>query len=82
MSDYDFSGLTPAQADILTRKGWEPRSGKQPNPLAMRKLIERGLVVARPVQVLRTTVTAYDVPAAVHAAWCAWRGEREGARAP
>ena len=80
MSGYDFSGLTAAQADILTRKGWEPRSGKQPNPLAMRKLIDRGLVVARPVQVLRATVTAYDVPAAVHVAWRAWCSEREGAK--
>lgn len=44
----------------------------------VRKLVERGLVVERPVQVLRATVTAYDVPIAVHAAWCEHCSKQHG----
>jgi hypothetical protein len=44
----------------------------------MRKLIERGLVVERKMDLatlpgaIPVTITEYEVPLPVHAAWCAW----------
>lgn len=83
MSGYDFSGLTTAQQELLTFQGWEPGSKllPKPRPQTVRKLLERGLVVERPVQFMGITIKAYDVPLETHMAWCAWCSEREGAKA-
>lgn len=69
---YDFSGLTLTQQWLLTYQGWEPGSKlmKQPRPQSVRKLIERGLVVERPVIFMGIRIKAYDVPLPVHMAWC------------
>jgi hypothetical protein len=70
---HDFSGLTRAQKELLTFQGWEPgpKSRRQPLPQTVAKLIQRGLIVARKVDIMGVTIKAYDVPIHVHAAWCA-----------
>lgn len=80
---FDFSGLTPAQQELLTFQGWEPGTRmRQPRPQTVRKLLERGLVVERPMQFMGVAIKAYDVPIPIHMAWCAWCSEQERARAP
>lgn len=72
MSDFDFRGLTPAQHAVLSLAGWTIGCGRsQPQPRTMRRLIERGLVVAYDVADRGAIVTEYLVPVAVHIAWCA-----------
>lgn len=72
MSAFDFTGLTPAQQALLTYDGWHVGSKliRQPQPRTVRRLLERGLVVPRDTVFLGVRITEYDVPAAVHAAWC------------
>lgn len=80
MSAYDFSGLTTAQAELLSFQGWTPGCGrKQPRPNTVHKLIERQLVEVRDVKVLHATVKAYDVPIPVHMALCAHCAGKGGA---
>ena len=67
---FDFTNLTPAQKALLTLQGWAPGGGKQPRPNTVTKLVARGLVVVRTVRVAGVDIAAYDVPTAVHAAWC------------
>lgn len=81
MTTFDFSGLTTAQADLLTRQGWEPGRGRQPRPQVVAKLVHRGLLVERPVRILAAVVTAYDAPVEVLAAWQAHRCEQDRTRA-
>lgn len=69
---YDFSKLTDAQKHILTFQGWEAGERRQPRKATVRNLIERGLLVARERKFSGgLIVTEYDVPLAVHIAWCA-----------
>ena len=78
---YDFSKLTPAQEWLICYQGW--RVGQtypdgsvwvQPQKRTVKKLIERGLVTAVPVQMFGgrfpVTVTEYRVEPEVHLAWC------------
>lgn len=70
---YDFTGLTNAQAELLTYQGWEMGSTwptRQPHPLTVKKLIERGLLIEHVTTVGRMTVREYEVPLSVHMAWC------------
>ncbi len=68
---YDFSGLTPRQQQLLAAGGWRASigMGKQPTPHTVRKLVERGLLVAEPRRFMLATITEYRVPADVSAAW-------------
>ena len=72
MADYDFTGLTLAQERLLTFQGWPcGQFVPKPRKTTVQPLIDRGLV--RPVYVHgagRTDVARYEVPIAVHAAWC------------
>jgi len=73
---YDFTDLTEDQQALLTFQGWVPGGVlPQPSPRTVQKLIDRGLVVAYAVEHSGLTVRAYDVPVAVHMAWCAWCDE-------
>lgn len=77
---FDFSGLTTAQAELLSFQGWSPGCGrKQPRPSTVRKLIDRGLVVEGTHKVGLATVTTYTVPIPVHIAWCAHCARKAGA---
>lgn len=68
---YDFTNLTEAQQRLLTMCGWEPGSfQKQPRPGTVKKLLERGLLVARERPFMGIKVTVYEVPMPVHIAWC------------
>ena len=80
---FDFDGLTPAQQELLTFQGWAPGPGarKQPRPAVAQELVRRGLATVRQVQIGAALVPAYDVPIAVHAAWCSWCAQRRGKRA-
>ena len=80
---YDFTKLTHAQQEVLTFAGWQMNRDlpfAQPGKSTVKKLIERGLVVAHEVNVHRAgigvTVTEYEVPFDVHAAWCAYCSKR------
>lgn len=87
MVDLDFKGLTHAHAqkELLSFQGWHIDCGRvQPGPRTVAKLIERRLLVRRDVSQhvfggLSMTVAEYDVPIAVHIAWCDWC-TRRGAR--
>ncbi len=83
--NYDFSGLTQDQEALLTFQGWAVESRyppSQPSGGTVRKLIDRGLLVPRqrvstgPLGTM--SVTEYDVPIAVHIAWCAYCAKRHG----
>ena len=78
---YDFTGLTQAQEWLICLQGWRVGSKypdgspwPQPNKRTVKKLIDRGLIVERKVDVpVRggfVMVTEYDVPLAVHLAYC------------
>lgn len=69
---YDFSNLTGAQQSLLTFQGWAPgaRHTKQPRPGTVKKLIDRGLVVASTRPFMGISVPVYEVPLDVHMAWC------------
>lgn len=78
---YDFSRLTGAQQNLLTFQGWQAGSKypdgslwPQPQKRTVKKLIERGLVIPHERQYsvcgFTITVTEYEVPIAVHMAWC------------
>lgn len=79
MSDLDFSGLTPAQRQLLDRGGWTVADGGadnvQPIPRTVAKLIARGLVTVREYREGRCEFTystpEYIVPDHVRAAWAA-----------
>ncbi|HWH75073.1 MAG TPA: hypothetical protein VNV16_12500 [Methylibium sp.] len=65
----DFSGLTAHQRAVLDAGGWQLGRGKQPARGTVRKLLQRGLVIARPRRVMAAVVDEYEVPAHVAAAW-------------
>jgi hypothetical protein len=74
---YDFSRLTPAQEWLICLCGWhvgakwpDGSMRVQPGKRTVRKLIERGLVVPRESRTRHGRVTEYDVPIAVHMAYC------------
>lgn len=69
---YDFSALTPRQQRLLAAGGWRLGRGKQPLKCTVAKLLERGLIVAEPRNVISTKVDEYSVPAEVSAAWRAY----------
>lgn len=71
---YDFSRLTERQQELLTYGGWSVGCGfpaRQPQARTVKKLLDRGLVVEHLVSHGPFTVAEYEVPAAVHVAWCA-----------
>ncbi|WP_157266420.1 hypothetical protein [Azohydromonas aeria] len=75
MDTYDFSRLTPSQQTLLTFQGWSRGCGRpQPHPLSVKKLLDRGLLAQRTVRedqgALALEIHEYDVPLAVHRAWC------------
>lgn len=72
MTAYDFSNLTENQKSLLVYCGWQIGSKlmNQPSKATVKKLIERGLVIPREVKQGNMTVTEYEVPAAVHLAFC------------
>jgi len=65
----DFSGLTAHQRALLDAGGWQLGRGKQPARGIVKKLLQRGLVVARPKRVMAAVVDEYEVPAAVADSW-------------
>ena len=65
----DFSGLTAHQRALLDAGGWQLGRGKQPPRGIVKKLLQRGLVVARPKRVMAAVVDEYEVPVEVSAAW-------------
>lgn len=79
---YDFSGLTPAQEWLICLQGWRVGSKypdgspwPQPSKRTVKKLIERGLVIEKQRRTETAsgwalTVTEYEVPLAVHLAYC------------
>ena len=88
MRDFNFSGLTLIQQDVLTFQGWQLRARypdgsvrRQPSRRSVQKLLDRGLVIAREKRIcpvsLPVIVTEYEVPVAVHIAWRQFRKERE-----
>ena len=73
--DYDFRGLTANQQALLTFQGWtveDARQRVQPSPKTANKLIDRGLVIAHQFTRYGLSITEYEVPIDVHAAWCDW----------
>jgi hypothetical protein len=75
--DYDFSGLTLTQQWLLTNQGWERgyKSGHGPRRPTVDPLISRGLVFEHKNDEGRTE--AFEVPLAVHIAWCAHCAEKD-----
>lgn len=70
---YDFSGLTPSQRALLTFCGWDQHSNRpKPRRSTVQPLIARGLVVLHPLRAGGSDPARYEVPIAVHAAWCAY----------
>lgn len=79
---YDFSGLTPAQEWLICLQGWRVGSKypdgspwPQPTKRTVKKLVERGLVIEKQRRTETAsgwalTVTEYEVPLAVHLAYC------------
>lgn len=79
---YDFTNLTEAQMKLLTFCGWAPGSfQKQPRPATVKKLLERGLLVASERRFMNVKVTVYEVPMAAHIAWCRYCAEQQHPRA-
>jgi hypothetical protein len=78
MSNYDFSGLTESQQELLTFQGWSLNDSRnQPSKATVKKLIERGLVVQHEYKRGDFSVAEYEVPIPVHMAWCAYCSEQE-----
>jgi len=74
---YDFSKLTDCQQRVLTFQGWVIGSPfPQPDKRTVKKLIDRGLVIAHPRTSHNFTVIEYEVPYPVHYAWCKWCSEQ------
>lgn len=69
---FDFSNLTANQRSLLVFNGWQIGSTvmNQPSKATVKKLIERGLVIPHEVKRGNMTVTEYEVPVAVHLAFC------------
>jgi hypothetical protein len=65
----DFSGLTAHQRALLDAGGWQLGRGKQPARGIVKKLLQRGLVVAKPRRIMAAVVDEYVVPEAVIEAW-------------
>jgi hypothetical protein len=71
--DYDFSGLTPRQQELLTFEGWtvfDAPTRVQPAKRTVRKLIEQGLLKETRRYRMGLWITEYFVPLGVHMAWC------------
>lgn len=69
--DYDFTGLTTAQQWLLSTQGFafDPTSARRgPRRTTVAPLIERGLVIER---ANGHWPSSFEVPLAVHIAWCA-----------
>jgi len=90
MSDasLNFTGLTQSQKELLTFRGWKMGARhpdgsvwRQPSRRSVQKLLERGLVIAHETMIrplsLPVTITEYEVPLAVHIAWCQYCKEHE-----
>lgn len=72
VADFDFSGLSPSQQALLTFCGWDRQCGRpKPRKATVQPMIARGLVVLHPQRAGGTDPARYEVPIAVHAAWCA-----------
>lgn len=69
---YDFSDLSEQQQIVLTYKGWRvtDKFQRRPSAVRMKKLIDRGLVIPREISIGGRCWTEYEVPLAVHIAWC------------
>lgn len=69
---YDFTNLTERQQELLTYGGWYGGSRllPQPSQATVRKLLDRGLLVAHELRDGALSWTEYEVPTAVHIAWC------------
>ena len=78
--DYDFTGLTRAQENMLTNQGWDKRdSFRRPNVSTVNTLMDRGLLLMFPIAPGSTYPQCYIVPIPVHIAWweyCASRAKR------
>lgn len=71
MTEYDFSDLTGDQQRLLTFQGWKVGDRlRQPTPQTARELIERGLVIPHDRTYCGVVFKEYEVPIAVHMAWC------------
>lgn len=72
VTTYDFTGLTKAQQMLLSFQGWcvqDAQVRQQPSKRTVAKLIERGLVIPHK-RGSGFYVMEYEVPIAVHIAWC------------
>lgn len=68
---YDFSRLTERQQELLTFGGWRVGDDRpQPSPRTTSRLIRRGLVERHVIEDRSLRIVIYDVPLAVHIAWC------------
>ena len=78
--EYDFKDLTENQQKVLTYLGWTVGNVKdgysQPSERTMKKLIARGLAIPHYRQHKGVEVIEYEVPLAVHMAWCQWCAEQ------
>lgn len=73
VANFDFSGLTPRQQEVLAFQGWTTSMAgmvPQPSKRTVQKLLDRGLVIEHIVQRGCFTYREYEVPLAVHIAWC------------
>lgn len=75
MADYDFSNLTERQKELLTFQAWTAESATRlgivsPSPRAVKKLIDRGLVIQHERRFGYLTIIEYEIPLSVHIAWC------------
>jgi len=79
MSEYDFSGLTVAQQNLILFQGWGVGSDRpQPSKRTVKKLIDRGLMVEEIVLAGGVRVSQYYVPICVHIAWCQYCSDQVG----
>lgn len=77
---FDFTGITARQSIVLSAGGWQIGRGKQPPKGSLQRLVDRGLVVPRERQYMRATITEYDVPSEVQAAWLLHLADQEAGR--
>ena len=70
--DYDFTGLTRKQQQLMTFQGWTLQDGPgvQPSPRQVEKLLKRGLIVAQARADNACSWMEYIVPVHIHMLWC------------